>query len=61
MVFVFPGGATALIAVMGTPKIIDLGYMYVLVPVLSGATIMVLVAIVTNNLSPNRSYPVFWW
>jgi CBS domain-containing membrane protein len=52
-----PGGATALIAVIGTPKIRDLGFMYVLSPVLSGVLILLLVAIVANNLTKNRKYP----
>lgn len=52
-----PGGATALIAVIGTPKIKALGFMYVLSPVLSGVLILLLVAIIANNLTKNRSYP----
>ncbi len=52
-----PGGATALIAVIGIPKIKALGFMYVLSPVLSGVMILLLVAVITNNLTKNRSYP----
>lgn len=52
-----PGGATALIAVIGTPKIKALGFMYVLSPVLSGVLILLLVAIIANNLTKNRKYP----
>lgn len=52
-----PGGATALIAVTGTPKVQALGFMYVLSPVLSGVLILLLVAIIANNLTKNRSYP----
>lgn len=52
-----PGGATALIAVSGGAKIADLGYWYVLSPVLSGALILFLVAIVFNNITPKRHYP----
>ena len=52
-----PGGATALIAVTGSEKIKALGYLYVLYPVLSGALILLLVALVFNNLSPQRKYP----
>jgi CBS domain-containing membrane protein len=57
-----PGGATALIAVIGGDKIHQLGYAYVLYPVLSGAVIMMLVALLVNNLStnPKRHYPVYW-
>lgn len=52
-----PGGATALIAVTGTECITSLGYMYVLSPVLSGVLILLAVALIFNNLTPNRSYP----
>lgn len=39
-----PGGATALIAVMGGKNILDLGYSYVLSPVLSGVLVLLLLA-----------------
>lgn len=52
-----PGGATALIAVTGSPVILKLGYAYVLSPVLSGALILLIVALVFNNLTSNRQYP----
>jgi len=52
-----PGGATALLAVIGTEKIKALGYMYVLTPVFSGALILFIVALVFNNMSPDRKYP----
>lgn len=56
-----PGGATALIAVIGGPGIHKLGYMYALVPVGLGALIMLIVALLVNNLSRNRRYPEFWF
>jgi CBS-domain-containing membrane protein len=46
---------------MGSPKIHNLGYLYVLVPVAAGITLMLLVALLVNNLSPRRRYPEFWW
>jgi CBS domain-containing membrane protein len=52
-----PGGATALIAVIGTEKIKSLGYFYVLSPVLSGTLILFIIALVFNNITPYRSYP----
>lgn len=52
-----PGGATALIAVTASPQIKELGYLYVLSPVLSGALILLIVALVFNNLTSKRSYP----
>lgn len=53
-----PGGATALIAVSGETKIASLGYMYVLSPVLSGALILLIVALIFNNITKKRHYPV---
>lgn len=52
-----PGGATALIAVTGSPTILKLGYWYVIFPVLSGAMILLIVALVFNNMTVNRQYP----
>jgi CBS-domain-containing membrane protein len=56
-----PGGATALIAVISGPKVYNLGYLYVLMPAASGALVMLLVALLINNLAPTRRYPEFWW
>ncbi len=52
-----PGGATALIAVIGSDTVKSLGYFYVISPVMSGVLIMLAVALVVNNLSFKRSYP----
>lgn len=52
-----PGGATALIANIGSAKIQALGFFYVLSPVLSGVMILFLVAVICNNATPHRSYP----
>jgi CBS-domain-containing membrane protein len=52
-----PGGATALIANIGSEKIKALGYTYVISPVLTGVLILLLVALVVNNRSANRHYP----
>ena len=52
-----PGGATALIAVIGSEKVKHLGYWYVLSPVLSGCIIMLAVALIFNNMTSHRSYP----
>ncbi len=55
-----PGGATALIAVIGSNKIHSLGYLYVIMPVGLGAVIMLAVALLVNNIPKNRRYPDFW-
>ena len=52
-----PGGATALIANIGSEKVKGLGYLFVLSPVLSGALILLGVALLVNNIPRHRSYP----
>jgi len=56
-----PGGATALIAVIGSEKIHALGYLYAVIPVALGALIMLIVALLINNIPKNRRYPEFWF
>lgn len=58
-----PGGATALIAVVGSPSLHALGYWYVLVPVLAGSLLLLMVALFVNNMSsnPKRHYPLYWY
>lgn len=55
-----PGGATALIAVIGSEKIHHLGFLYAVVPVGLGALIMLVVALIFNNIPRSRRYPEFW-
>jgi CBS-domain-containing membrane protein len=55
-----PGGATALIAVIGSGKIHSLGYLYAIIPAGLGAVIMLAVALLVNNIPKNRRYPDFW-
>jgi CBS-domain-containing membrane protein len=55
-----PGGATALIAVIGSEQIHQMYFWYVLSPIFTGAVIMLLVGLLINNLSPHRRYPEFW-
>ncbi len=55
-----PGGATSLIAVIGSQKIHGLGYLYVLMPAGLGALIMLVVALLVNNIPAGRRYPEFW-
>lgn len=54
-----PGGATALIAVIGSGKIKALGFWYVWNPVLSGALILLVVALICNNITNGRRYPSY--
>jgi len=55
-----PGGATALIAVIGGAKIHNLGFLYAVLPAGAGALILLIVALIVNNLSKNRRYPEYW-
>lgn len=52
-----PGGATALIAVIGSKTIKTMGFWYVISPVFTGCLILLLVALVFNNMTKNRAYP----
>lgn len=51
-----PGGATALIAVYD-----HAGWMFVLLPVTVGAAILVVIAVLANNVVNHRRYPLHWW
>jgi len=52
-----PGGATALIAIIGSEKIKSLGYFYVVSPIFSGIAMLLIVAFFFNNVTSHRSYP----
>ncbi len=58
-----PGGATALIYVIGSDKVQTLGWLYPFTPIAIGALLMLLVALFVNNLSQNdkRHYPTYWF
>jgi CBS-domain-containing membrane protein len=56
-----PGGATALIAVIGGDKIHNLGFLYPFVPAGAGALVLLLVALFTNNIVQSRKYPEYWF
>lgn len=52
-----PGGASALIAVVGGPSIHAMGYAYVIVPVALNVVIIFAVALIVNKLCCWRHYP----
>ncbi len=58
-----PGGATALIYVIGSEKIQSLGWIYPLSPIALGVIMMLIVALIINNMSGNskRHYPTYWY
>lgn len=55
-----PGGATALLAVLGSPEVQALGYYYVFMPVGLGSLVLVVLALILNNLVRPHSYPLYW-
>ncbi|WP_310446774.1 HPP family protein [Thiobacillus sp.] len=52
-----PGGATALLTVIGDQKIHMLGFHFMLMPVLVNVVVLLGVALIINNLIPGRRYP----
>ncbi len=56
-----PGGATALVAVIGGPEIRSLGFDFVVAPVLLDASILLGCAVLFNSLFRWRRYPAPWW
>jgi CBS-domain-containing membrane protein len=55
-----PGGATALIAVIGSQQIHDLGFLYCLMPATVGPVLLLIVALLINNIPASRRYPETW-
>lgn len=55
-----PGGATALLAVIGDPRVQAQGYVFALMPVGAGALLIVVMAVLINNLALHRQYPTHW-
>ena len=56
-----PGGATSLIAVIGSAGVHKLGYLYVLIPATLGPVMMLFVAMLVNNIPNSRRYPENWF
>lgn len=56
-----PGGATALIAALGSPEIERLGYTFVFAPATLGPAVLLLFALIINNLPSKRRYPEIWF
>ncbi|MDF2156505.1 HPP family protein [Algoriphagus sp. CAU 1675] len=54
-----PGGAIALIANIGSEEVRQIGYFYVVNPVMTGILTLFLSSVLINNLSKNRLYP-YW-
>ncbi len=56
-----PGGATALIAVIGSDKVHELGFLFAIIPAGLGALILLLIALLVNNIPRTRRYPEVWF
>jgi len=56
-----PGGATALLAVIGSDDFHNLGYWFVISPCVTSTSILVILGVIINNLSASRKYPQYWW
>ena len=54
-----PGGATAISAVIGGDAVHELGYQYVLTPILLNVIIILLIAVIFNYAFAWRRYPAF--
>lgn len=52
-----PGGATALLAVIGDQKVHVLGFDYIALPVLANVAVLLTLALVVNRLLLKRPYP----
>ncbi|MEC1177149.1 HPP family protein [Metasolibacillus meyeri] len=50
-----PAGADPLVVMLGT-----FSWSYLFSPVLIGSTIIVIFALLINNMRSNRNYPTFW-
>eukprot|EP00944_MAST-04C_sp_MAST-4C-sp1_P014545 g14545.t1 len=55
-----PAGGTALIAALGSAEMQELGYYY-LVPTTFGATTLICLGVLINNVHPDRAYPKYWF
>jgi CBS-domain-containing membrane protein len=55
-----PGGATSLIAIIGGEKIRAMGFLYVIFPAGLSSLILLIVAVLFNNIIESRKYPDHW-
>jgi len=47
--------------VIGGESVHRLGYLYVVMPAALGAVVMLIVALIVNNIPKTRKYPEFWF
>jgi CBS-domain-containing membrane protein len=56
-----PAGGTALIPLIGSPEIQNLGWAFIWTPMGGGALYVIVCGVVLNNLARDRQYPQRWW
>ena len=56
-----PGGATALLAVTIQPPLPWANFLFIFIPTLTGACVILAIALIINNIPAKRTYPCFWW
>ncbi len=56
-----PGGASALLAVVGDESIKHLGYLYAVIPCLMGGALVVVIGITLSYVTGRKVYPIRWW
>lgn len=56
-----PGGASALLAVTTRPTLPWGHFLFIFVPTLTSACLLLIVALIVNNIPSKRTYPCFWW
>jgi CBS-domain-containing membrane protein len=54
------GGASALIAVLGPASVHEQRFLFPMLPIATGAVIILIVGIVINNLTKRMQYPIYW-
>lgn len=52
-----PGGAVAILPMLGGPDVLAMGFHFVLIPVGLNVLLMLLLALLINNVLPGRRYP----
>jgi CBS domain-containing membrane protein len=56
-----PAAAASLIYATGNAKVKGWYWWFLFFPNLVGCVLMLIVAVLVNNLSAKRKYPQFWW
>jgi len=55
-----PACAVGMVYVLGAPHLKALSWLFIAIPVVTDAVLVVIVAVLINNLSRDRSFPLYW-